>query len=58
VIVKEYTENGEGVQAELCWDFMEMVSRAGADMWQFLSDLQICREEIIACGINIDDNNY
>jgi len=57
-IVKEYTEKGESVQTEMHHEFMEMKCGAGVDVQQFLSDLRTRCEEMIACGVSIDDNDY
>src|SRR5882762_10183578 len=57
-IIEEYTKKGESAQAELWRDFMELCCGASANVWQFLNDLQTQKEEILACGVNINDDDY
>jgi len=56
--VKEYTEKGESAQTEMRRDFMETKCGASVDVRQFLSDLRTRKEEIIACGVNVDNDDY
>ena len=58
VTIKEYTEKGESMQVEMHHDFMEMKCGAGVDLWQILSNLRTCHEEIIACRVSIDNDDY
>src|SRR5713101_7382329 len=57
-IVKEYTEKGESVQMEMCQEFMESTCGASGDVRQFLSDLCMRKEELTACGVSIDNDDY
>src|SRR5216684_2271848 len=37
---------------------MELRCRVSVNVRQFLSDLHMCKEELIAYGVSIDDDNY
>src|SRR5713101_6642159 len=57
-IMKEYTEKGKSAQMEMCREFMESTCGASGDVRQFLSNLRMHKEELTACRVSIDDDDY
>ncbi|THH14813.1 hypothetical protein EW146_g5572 [Bondarzewia mesenterica] len=57
-IISEYTLKGAYAQTEMRRTFMEMRCDANGDVQNFLDDLRTKREELAACGVEIDTKDY
>jgi len=58
MIIRKYTEKGTFAQTELCTRFLEMKCPNKGDVWQYLDDLRVKREELATMGVEIDEKDY
>ena len=57
-ITTEYTEKGTFAQTDLRMRFFESKCPEKGNVWQFLDELWIKREELATVGVNIDEKDY
>ena len=57
-IVTEYTEKGAYAQTDLHARFLESKCPDKGNVWEFLDNLRVKREELASVGVDIDEKDY
>ena len=57
-ITTKYAEKGTFAQTDLCTCFLESKCPEKGNVWQFLEELCIKREELATVGVDVDEKDY
>ena len=58
MITSEYTEKGTFAQMDLRTHFLKLKCPDKGNVWQFLDELYVKREELATVGVDIDEKDY